>query len=60
MPGFDQTPDRETDGEHISFPVEEMCTMRHAYKTTSRTRHFAFCMLNFPEASKSTTPETLQ
>jgi hypothetical protein len=38
--GFDLTPDREADEEHIILPRQEMCELRHVLKkTTSRTGH---------------------
>jgi len=42
--GFDLTPDKEADEEHV-YLVKEMCALRHALKTTTRTRHLHFVCL---------------
>ena len=56
--GFDLTPDREADEEHISLPAKEMCALKHALKSHYQNLSLAFCMLNSRGTSKLTTPGT--
>jgi hypothetical protein len=57
--GFDLTPDREADEEHISLPVKEMCAFRHGFKSHYQYLSRAFCMLNSLDTLKLTTRGTL-
>ena len=57
--GFDLTPDREADEEHVCL-IKEMCALRHALKNHYQNQSPVFCMLNSLDTLKSTTLGTLQ
>ena len=58
--GFDLTPDREADEEHISFPRHGMCALKPGFKNHYQSPSLAFYMLNSLDTLKSTTLERSQ
>ena len=58
--GFDLTPDREANEEHVSLPRQGNVRIEARFKKYSRNPLLAFCMLNFLDTSKSIAPEMSQ
>ena len=55
FPGFNLTPDRKADEEHINIPLKEMCALSHALINHYQNQSPAFCMLNSLDTLTSTT-----
>ena len=59
--GFDVSPDREADEEHISLPLQGNVRIEARFKKNHYLNlSIAFCMLNSRGTSKLTTPGTSQ
>ena len=56
--GFNFTPDRGNNKQHVSLPCQE--NERIMAQNTYQYPLLTLCMLNFPDTLKSTFPETLQ
>jgi hypothetical protein len=58
--GFDLTAYKEADEEHISLPRQGKVRIEARFKNPYQNLLLPNCMLNFPDTSRSITPEMLQ
>jgi len=58
--GFDLTPNREADKEHIILPCQGKVNIETHFKKPLREHVRCIFLMKFLDTTKSTTPETLQ